>query len=190
MTTRSELFRFRAAWRGAALCACAAVLAACTITLPPPHGAVVVPGVSSMSATEYRAAIAQRIADSNSDRILHGTPQAMLRSLVVVAFTVDRNGQLVKSAVYRSNGDDEAEGIALASLRRAVAAAAREDARRARPARVDGKLALQRQRAISVAHESGAASADAQLNASPHSRPNAPERTRTRLHALRRAAVP
>lgn len=119
MTTRSELFRFRAAWRGAALCACAAVLAACTITLPP-HGAVVVPGVSSMSATEYRAAIAQRIADSNSDRILHGTPQAMLRSLVVVAFTVDRNGQLVKSAVYRSNGDDEAEGIALASLRRAA----------------------------------------------------------------------
>lgn len=120
MTTRSELFRFRAAWRGAALCACAAVLAACTITLPPPHGAVVVPGVSSMSATEYRTAIAQRIADSNSDRILHGTPQAMLRSLVVVAFTVDRNGQLVKSAVYRSNGDDEAEGIALAALRRAA----------------------------------------------------------------------
>lgn len=73
-----------------------------------------------MSATEYRAAIAQRIADSNSDRILHGTPQAMLRSLVVVAFTVDRNGQLVKSAVYRSNGDDEAEGIALAALRRAA----------------------------------------------------------------------
>lgn len=43
----------------------------------------------------------------------------MLRSLVVVAFTVDRDGKLVHSAVYRTNGDDEAEATALASLRRA-----------------------------------------------------------------------
>ncbi|AOI41620.1 energy transducer TonB family protein [Burkholderia oklahomensis] len=119
-TTHSDFIRTRAALRGAVMSACVAALAACTITLPPPHGAIVVPSVPSMSATEYRAAVAQCIADRNSDRILHGTPQAMLRSLVVVAFTVDRNGQLVKSAVYRSNGDDEAEGIALASLRRAA----------------------------------------------------------------------
>jgi len=36
-----------------------------------------------------------------------------------VSFTVDRNGQLVASGIYRTNGDDEAEGTALASLRRA-----------------------------------------------------------------------
>jgi protein TonB len=44
----------------------------------------------------------------------------MLRSLVVVAFTVDRYGALVSSSVYRTNGDDEAEATALATLRRAA----------------------------------------------------------------------
>ncbi len=44
----------------------------------------------------------------------------MLRSLVVLAFTVNRNGELVRSSVYRTNGDDEAEATALASLRRAA----------------------------------------------------------------------
>ena len=44
----------------------------------------------------------------------------MLRSLVVVAFTVDRSGKLVRSSVYRTNGDDEAEATALAALRRAA----------------------------------------------------------------------
>lgn len=42
----------------------------------------------------------------------------MLRSLVVLAFTVDRNGRVIKSEVYRTNGDDDAEATALASLRR------------------------------------------------------------------------
>ncbi len=37
---------------------------------------------------------------------------------MLVAFTVDRNGRLVNSSVYRTNGDDEAEATALASLRR------------------------------------------------------------------------
>ncbi len=43
----------------------------------------------------------------------------MLRSLVVVSFTVDRDGRVLQSSVYRTNGDDEAESTALASLRRA-----------------------------------------------------------------------
>lgn len=44
----------------------------------------------------------------------------MLRSFVLVAFTVDRSGRLVQSSVYRTNGDDEAEATALASLRRSA----------------------------------------------------------------------
>jgi protein TonB len=63
--------------------------------------------------------VAERIFERNPSLVLKGTPQAMLRSLVVVAFTVDRNGRVVNSAVYRTNGDDEAEATALASLRRA-----------------------------------------------------------------------
>jgi protein TonB len=44
----------------------------------------------------------------------------MLRSLVVVSFVVDRNGQIVASNVYRTNGDDEAESTALTTLRRSA----------------------------------------------------------------------
>jgi protein TonB len=44
-------------------------------------------------------------------------PQAMLRSVVVVEFVVDRNGKLLKSGIRRSNRDRESEATALASLR-------------------------------------------------------------------------
>ncbi|WP_341312895.1 energy transducer TonB [Paraburkholderia sp. IMGN_8] len=110
--------------RGTAL-ATAAVLAlavtGCTITLP--QRSVVetpVAAVNSATLDQYRSAVAQRIIERNPSYVLRGTPQAMLRSLVVVSFTVDSNGQVVQSAVYRTNGDDEAESTALATLRRAA----------------------------------------------------------------------
>ncbi|PXW18354.1 protein TonB [Paraburkholderia caballeronis] len=94
--------------------------AACTIT-PPPRPVTGVPpaAVRSAALDRYRADVAQRILDRNPSYVLHGAPQAMLRSLVVVAFTVDRNGRVVESSVYRTNGDDEAETTALSTLRRA-----------------------------------------------------------------------
>jgi protein TonB len=67
---------------------------------------------------QYQVAVAQRIEQSNPSDVLHGNPQAMLRSVVVVAFVVDRNGHVLTSSVYRTNGDDEAENTALRSLRR------------------------------------------------------------------------
>ncbi|WP_186132199.1 energy transducer TonB family protein [Burkholderia gladioli] len=99
----------------------ALLLAACTVTLPQ-RALVLSPGPAAGAATQaqYRDAVAQRILDANAARVLHGTPQAMLRSLVVVSFTVDRDGRLAQSSVYRSNGDDDAEAIALQSLRRAA----------------------------------------------------------------------
>jgi len=95
--------------------------AACTITPFERPAATSVPpaAISSVTLDQYRLAVAQRITERNPSYVLHGKPQAMLRSLVVVSFTVDRNGQLVASGIYRTNGDDEAEGTALASLRRA-----------------------------------------------------------------------
>jgi|ERR1700737_2520496 protein TonB len=100
----------------------ALVAAGCTITPPPPPVAVRPPAaaVNSVTLDQYRSAVAQRILERNPSLVLRGTPQAMLRSLVVVAFTVDRDGRIVKSAVYRTNGDDEAESTALATLRRAA----------------------------------------------------------------------
>ena len=94
---------------------------ACTIT-PPPRASIPTPAAAINSATldQYRDAVARRIIERNPSYVLRGTPQAMLRSLVVVSFTVDRNGHIVESSVYRTNGDDEAESTALATLRRAA----------------------------------------------------------------------
>ncbi|HEY2605677.1 energy transducer TonB [Paraburkholderia sp. RL18-103-BIB-C] len=94
----------------------------CTITLPTHEPVVSTPLAAINSATldQYRDAVAKRIVERNPSYVLRGTPQAMLRSLVVVSFTVDRNGHVVQSSVYRTNGDDEAESTALATLRRAA----------------------------------------------------------------------
>lgn len=94
----------------------------CTFTPPtrPPAAALPPPAaVNSVTLDQYRATIAQRIVERSPSYVEHHRPQAMLRSLVVVAFTIDRSGKLVRSSVYRTNGDDEAEATALATLRRA-----------------------------------------------------------------------
>ncbi len=98
-------------------------LAGCTVTLPQ-RAVILSPSTPTTAGAparaQYRDAVAQRILDANASQVLHGTPQAMLRSLVVLSFTVDRDGRLAQSSVYRSNGDDGAEAIALQSLRRAA----------------------------------------------------------------------
>ncbi|RQZ14102.1 energy transducer TonB [Burkholderia sp. Bp9031] len=100
----------------------ATMLAACTITPPPSLRSVLtIPSVTrSANLDQYRVEVAHCVAEHNPSGVLRGTPQAMLRSLVVVAFTVDRSGRLVNASVYRSNGDSEAEALALASLRRSA----------------------------------------------------------------------
>jgi periplasmic protein TonB len=111
--------RFR---RTAAALVLASAMSACTITPPPSVVAAraPAPAVSGQTLDEYKARIAQRIFERNPSLVLKGTPQAMLRSFVLVSFTVDGGGRLVESSVYRTNGDDEAEATALASLRRAA----------------------------------------------------------------------
>ncbi|MGF6730091.1 protein TonB [Paraburkholderia youngii] len=97
-------------------------VAGCTITPLAPHETVSTPVAAINSATldQYRDAVARRIVERNPSYVLQGRPQPMLRSLVVVSFTVDRDGRIVQSSVYRTNGDDEAESTALASLRRSA----------------------------------------------------------------------
>lgn len=95
-------------------------VAACTITpLPKKSSGVPPASLSGPTLEHYHVEIAQHILERNPSYVLHGTPQAMLRSVVVVAFTVDRNGRVIRSSVYRTNGDNEAEATALATLRRA-----------------------------------------------------------------------
>ncbi len=111
-----ELARFAAL--GALL-----ISSACTFTPPSRPAAAALPppaAVNSATLDQYRQAIALRIAERNPSYVERRPPQAMLRSLVVLAFTVNRSGELVHSSVYRTNGDDEAEATALAALRRAA----------------------------------------------------------------------
>ncbi|MFM0557401.1 TonB family protein [Paraburkholderia sediminicola] len=97
----------------------------CTVT-PPSKPLLSLPATApsqrldTAALEQYRLRVAQRILERSPSFVLHGTPQAMLRSVVVVAFIVDANGQVVSSSVYRSNGDSGAERTALAALRRAA----------------------------------------------------------------------
>jgi len=104
----------------AALALTTLLAAACTITpLHTKPSGVPPAALSGPTLERYHVDIARRIVERSPSDVLHGHPQAMLRSVVVVAFTVDRNGRVIHSSVYRSNGDDEAEATALATLRRA-----------------------------------------------------------------------
>jgi periplasmic protein TonB len=96
-------------------------MSACTFTPPPSvvQARNTATPAPSPTLDDYKARIAQRIFERNPSLVLHGTPQAMLRSFVLVSFIVDKSGRVVDSSVYRTNGDDEAEATALASLRRA-----------------------------------------------------------------------
>ncbi|VVD81680.1 putative lipoprotein [Pandoraea communis] len=67
----------------------------------------------------YKIAAAQRVSEVNAREITPGNPQPMLRSVVSLEYWVDRSGNVTSVALYRSNGDLEAERIAMASLRRA-----------------------------------------------------------------------
>ncbi|PCE27930.1 energy transducer TonB [Paraburkholderia acidicola] len=108
-------------FRSCTALAVALTATACTFT-PPQRPALSVPlaAMNSAALDRYRDAVARRIQERNPSTVLTGTPQAMLRSLVVVSFTVDRDGRVVASSVYRTNGDDEAESTALNSLRRSA----------------------------------------------------------------------
>lgn len=69
---------------------------------------------------DYKTLVAQRIETVNAEVITPGRPQPMLRSVVVVSFVVDRNGKILRSAVFRTNGDDVAEHVAITTLRRSA----------------------------------------------------------------------
>ncbi|MGE5623175.1 MAG: energy transducer TonB [Bacillota bacterium] len=71
----------------------------------------------ALTLEAYKRDIAQRIARNNAAKVYDGRPQALLRSVVVLKYVVDAQGNLVKSEILRSNRDRETEATALASLR-------------------------------------------------------------------------
>jgi protein TonB len=65
----------------------------------------------------YKRDLAARIYSVNAAKVFTGRPQALLRSVIVLRYTVDARGHLMRSEVMRSNHDRETETTALASLR-------------------------------------------------------------------------
>ena len=68
----------------------------------------------------YKRDLAQRILQVNSTKVYTTRPQALLRSVIVVRYSVDAQGQLLRSEIMRSNRDGENEATALAALRKAA----------------------------------------------------------------------
>lgn len=66
----------------------------------------------------YKQDLAQRISQVNSQHVYAERPQALLRSIVVLKFAVDGEGNLLRSEVQRSNRDRTTEARALQSLKR------------------------------------------------------------------------
>ena len=75
---------------------------------------------AARSLDSYKVDLANRISQSNAAKVYEGRPQALLRSVIVVRYTIDRNGNLTHSEILRSNRDRITESIALASLRSAA----------------------------------------------------------------------
>lgn len=65
----------------------------------------------------YKRDLAQRISQVNSTKVYAGRPQALLRSIVVLKYSIDAQGKLLRSEILRSNRDRATESTALASLK-------------------------------------------------------------------------
>lgn len=68
----------------------------------------------------YKRDVAHRIYAMNASNVHDHHPQALLRAVIVLRYTVDGAGRLLRTEVLRSNRDRAAEAMALSSLRAAV----------------------------------------------------------------------
>ena len=108
----------------------AAMLAACSA---PPPGPVAPPRASAPQSTPpaaksvlppltldgYKKAVAERVALASAETFDDPLPE-MLKSVVVLDVTIDRDGRLARVTVRRSNGYRVLENVALNSVRRAA----------------------------------------------------------------------
>lgn len=106
----------------------ALILAGCTTspeTRPTDAAGGIVETTSDGTSTAatlngYKQDLAHRISQVNSTSVYAGRPQPLLRSVIVVKFHIDGNGQLLRSDILRSNRDRITEATALSTLRNAA----------------------------------------------------------------------
>ena len=95
---------------------------------PPPKPAFVAPPappvpVSPTTLQGYKKYVAERVAHANP-AVFNDPLPGVLKSIVVLDVTIDRNGRLTRVAVQRSNHYKALETVALESVRRAAPFAA------------------------------------------------------------------
>jgi protein TonB len=108
--------------------ACAAMATACSSDRMRPapgpvHGrpapaANSAPMVPPLTLDGYKKEFARRVAYASPETFDDPLPE-MLKSVVVLDITIDRDGRLARVSVRRSNGYAELEKVALNSVRRA-----------------------------------------------------------------------
>jgi protein TonB len=105
------------------------VVAACSAPQPPgtppqapqatrPAETPPEPLIPSLTLDGYKKQFARRVAASSKDLFEEPLPE-MLKSIVVLDVTIDREGSLVRVAVRRSNGYKALEQRAMDNVRRA-----------------------------------------------------------------------
>lgn len=75
--------------------------------------------IPALTLDGYKEEFARRVAASSPDLFAEPVPE-MLKSIVVLDITIDRNGGLARVAVRRSNGYQALERKAMDSVRRAA----------------------------------------------------------------------
>ncbi|MBK1889027.1 TonB family protein [Undibacterium sp. 14-3-2] len=79
---------------------------------------VLIPAASaSRTVDAYKAEVAHRISHLHRQQVYSENPQPLLRSVVVVRYSVNADGSLINAQIQRSNKDHETEKTALASLK-------------------------------------------------------------------------
>jgi periplasmic protein TonB len=89
--------------------------------LPPPSTSAHI--IPPLTLTAYKKALAERVAHTSPEVFDEPMPE-VLKSIVVLDITVDRDGRLTRLAVRRSNGYKVLEERAMDSVRRAAPFAA------------------------------------------------------------------
>ena len=71
---------------------------------------------NAKTIADYQLELAKHLSRVNAAKIYAGNPQALLRSVIVLRFTLNSQGTLLNKVIVRSNKDRETENTALSSL--------------------------------------------------------------------------
>lgn len=74
------------------------------------------PVSQARSLNAYAREVAVHISQKNSDKIYVSNPQALLRSVVVLKFSIDARGNVISRELIRSNKDKVTETTAMQSI--------------------------------------------------------------------------